>query len=782
MAVTDSSARRNMAPILRPLRIDSGTLYIMPSASEDIGLNLNLRDDRVALSYYALLNIPEADNTAGVRDKLEAKPRRNLFNVMQIQDAAVHYNAYNTLSSDMRKSAAEKIAASLQNYLMNFETVLINNPEYDYSAAQTVSERAFWKWLKETGAIRWDYARDASGNIMYMGDSPVFKEPDDPDYSKVVKCFGKISAGNSVSNDFGMFNETYVNIPTSYGETVNFFVQAPDDNYRLNHVYAGTSSDRLEGRDAISNTAISFLEVNMPFFDHRGAIADDTSVRVTAVDDQPADTLWEGLGYEVSGLRNAYLTDRGIYRDSLPDSLDASVTVLNRTMAFETTVLRSRLDAVSMVKDFDTLSAFWYMSDPESAAAIRDYDSFAIDASLVYGADFEFNAVLLYYSVYDKDMDTELATNLFGILFLNGPEHVSFESGTGNSLAFTIPTLLKRKSSPGGFGTGYSFRVNVKTSQIYDNTDAFIQDATTASAMYGEDFNRVVNNLNRSVQILQRQGALVEACQKNFLTALGQYQDLANKVSRLQEMVNDLMNRKNRAIDTSLLNAYEAHIGLLDASSLTAADASFGTLYANSVAAGYMNINDFYVKRFLTVDPDGRFTSDNIVGHDTMSRHLWHEVPLAGIRQADEYDVDDADENGIEDKIESYIRHGIKIGIEECDTSCIRTDGQPGPYVIMKTADSSYSIIKESMSGDYYVDNGRYVPLIIRYLQKFADANDYNMGVVETLVGEIDKVLKMEGNAKSSRLDVMDTSFKAVDTSINDLIRRVQTLETPSNG
>lgn len=154
MAVTDSSVRRNMAPILRPLRIDSGTLYIMPSASEDIGLNLNLRDDRVALSYYALLNIPEADNTAAVTDKLGAKPRRNLFNVMQLQDAAVHYNAYNTLSSDMRKSAAEKIAASLQNYLMNFETVLINNKDYDYSAAQTVSERAFWKWLKETGAIR----------------------------------------------------------------------------------------------------------------------------------------------------------------------------------------------------------------------------------------------------------------------------------------------------------------------------------------------------------------------------------------------------------------------------------------------------------------------------------------------------------------------------------------------------------------------------------------------------------------------------------------------------
>jgi hypothetical protein len=48
-------------PLLRPLRDNGATLYIFPSASEDIGLNLDSRPTGVALSHYALLNFPNSD-------------------------------------------------------------------------------------------------------------------------------------------------------------------------------------------------------------------------------------------------------------------------------------------------------------------------------------------------------------------------------------------------------------------------------------------------------------------------------------------------------------------------------------------------------------------------------------------------------------------------------------------------------------------------------------------------------------------------------------------------
>ena len=56
----------NRTPLLRKLREEGATLYIFPSASEDIGLNLDSRTNNAALSHYALLNIPQftADDSA----------------------------------------------------------------------------------------------------------------------------------------------------------------------------------------------------------------------------------------------------------------------------------------------------------------------------------------------------------------------------------------------------------------------------------------------------------------------------------------------------------------------------------------------------------------------------------------------------------------------------------------------------------------------------------------------------------------------------------------------
>ena len=57
--------RKNITPLLKPLRISStgssgGSLYVFPSACEDIGLNINGGVNNVNLSHYALLNIPPA--------------------------------------------------------------------------------------------------------------------------------------------------------------------------------------------------------------------------------------------------------------------------------------------------------------------------------------------------------------------------------------------------------------------------------------------------------------------------------------------------------------------------------------------------------------------------------------------------------------------------------------------------------------------------------------------------------------------------------------------------
>jgi hypothetical protein len=53
------------------------------------------------------------------------------------------------------------LAESLQNYLLNLETLIIRSDSYNPSLDLNPSERIFFKWLKEIGAIRYKNA-DAS--------------------------------------------------------------------------------------------------------------------------------------------------------------------------------------------------------------------------------------------------------------------------------------------------------------------------------------------------------------------------------------------------------------------------------------------------------------------------------------------------------------------------------------------------------------------------------------------------------------------------------------------
>jgi len=107
--------------------------------------------------------------------------------------------------------------------MMNLETRLLNDDKYNYQEYHTVTERCFFHWLKsfENRHINnlLTLERNQKNNDVYYrekGDNGNYK-------TRTVQCFGAIDAGNSLSTEFGMFNETYVNIPTSYGNGPVFF-------------------------------------------------------------------------------------------------------------------------------------------------------------------------------------------------------------------------------------------------------------------------------------------------------------------------------------------------------------------------------------------------------------------------------------------------------------------------------------------------------------------------------------------------------------------------------
>lgn len=559
---------RQMTPLLRPLRSKSGTMYVFPSATEDIGLNLNSRGNRVALSKYVLLNLPPTDTgTTGMKEGQTSK--ENFFNFTNIPDIANMLD--NNTSADTPEA---KIAVAFQNYLMNFEVTLVNQDEYDFSASKTVSERCFWKFLKETGAIRWKRSTDENGRYIYTAGSNIYEEEDEFEtdgtltgYSKVVVGVGQISAGNSLSDEFGMFNETYVSIPSTYGMSKVFFKVFEDNNYRLGESYINFQEDLLAGRTQATSTD-GFTTIMRPAYDITADPATYEIVDEIYAKELDSDLPWyQRFDQTNANKAYSYFTET---EPENPDELNYTIGVYKTGKSDESgerytkairRFLRSRLDGVEAITDIDEISSIWDAKDSDHGYI--SYDTINTDDQFIEKSDFNFNAILVYYSIYDKNNGSELACNLFGILFLNGPT-VDALSNTGDSMKFTIEPMNKRKSNGAGsdrtFGSGYSFKINIKSTSIYDNTDATINDNTTASSLYADDFNNVIYNLNRSVELITKNSQMSQSIYRDYRNLLNKYNDLMYSVQQLNTKINNFANSRFSDIDASNVHTQDAQI------------------------------------------------------------------------------------------------------------------------------------------------------------------------------------------------------------------------------
>lgn len=513
-------------PLLQLIKNNGGTLYVFPSASEDIGLNLNYNANTVGLSHYALLNIPISKTIVDSDSWLS-----NRFNPTIIPG---HFEYCSKINSAIEDKPSWHIAASLQNYAMNFETLLVNQDTYNYKDYHTVSEKVFWKWLKSTGAIRWKNVENAVG-FYEEGDG----EAENKNlYNRVVQCFGAIDSGSSLSSGFGMFNEVYVNIPTSYGSGKVFFSCSDENNYHLNRKYYVSNADYLEGREKENNNVVIYT-TNQPFA--------DTNSSTDEYYDTTCDT--SALYKDVEIKYNP---------DTKDDTTSSDGSIIKNRL--------STLDGVEIVKDLSTISQiFNAVNDSSIGSEINSFDEINIDrkyTTLKEGVyTFDFNAILLYYSVYDNNdntSDTALSTNLFGILFLDKPTEVSgSSSNTGALTDFYIPTLTKKQSSTdGGFGTGYSFRINIRTQSVYDNQDSIINDNTTQTSVDAENFNDVLYALNQAVANMNTNVETTKVIQEKYTQILGYYGKQAADISDLNSKIDAYINgERGDILSTNRMNA-----------------------------------------------------------------------------------------------------------------------------------------------------------------------------------------------------------------------------------
>ena len=508
-----------ITPFVKRMRTNGGTIYTFSSSVEDIGLNINERNNIVKISHFALLNIPQINEPQNIEE--------NRFNVNAIP-GAFEYNQ----GSPNIKDGRVLIAESFQNYALNLEANLLNREDYEPTLVRTVTERVFWKWLKETGAVRWIPDVSASG-------TQYWSEPVDADgslgYNSVVKYIGLVSAGNSRTDTFGTYNETYVLVPTSHGQTDAYFQVIEDDNY-----YHGMEIEPTAPNENILGRA-GYTLPHPDGLDYR-AYYDmmDSSTHITANGniwntyyDLSTGSWTPGWWYSADGrdpgyggsVDNVYLTDTSAYMSDKVYHTDLRYQdgVLN-TVDFR----RSRVDCISLVTDLDKLKLIY------SDTALT-YDKMAIQYAI--NDNFDFNTILLYYTVYNSTMDQVLGVNLLGVLFIDAP------NGNSSNIGFdgiTIPSIEKIQTSAGGFGTSYSFRLNIKTDTMVDDTQLPIVDKSTSDQVYAEDWAASFANLDKAVQILQKNNGTISYISAQYIDVRATQTQILNDLQALQFQVNDI--------------------------------------------------------------------------------------------------------------------------------------------------------------------------------------------------------------------------------------------------
>lgn len=499
------------APFIRPIRLEGGTFYTFTSAQEDLGFSFNDEFKKFRFSKFVLLDLPDIK-----------RPTSNFENFIQFDaiPAAFHI--------DGSKSNNVYLAESFQNYCLNLESLIISSNHYDSNQKRTISERVFFKWLKEIGAIRFRQATNLEISDPSFGLKFV-EEDESNSYKKVVKYIGDINMVNSTKNKNNAYSEVYIHLPTSHGshpyilfESIidsNYFpnlelTNSPTDPLNLPYInereYNELHPAGLEFKAHFDSEFSTFSASGPPSQPNANFYYFDESSSSWIISTNSGFNWWYP-----TPKANTYFLEKSTFLNLNNDKFKLDNGI--KSVQFK----RSRLDGISVI--FDEKVYKYLNIDPSIT-------NFGLAAESGLSSNFNFNTILVYYELYDPNNPNDSVHNLFGVLFLDNVDPISGGGGQ-------IPRYIKVKPNEltGNQGNAYSFKINLKFDVNSEDTDVetTINDYNTFSLdLYVDALNEL-----KSISSL-------------FLDTNKMFLELNSKVEELKSLVlNSNLEDINKKID-----------------------------------------------------------------------------------------------------------------------------------------------------------------------------------------------------------------------------------------
>ena len=378
-------------------------------------------------------------------------------------------------------------------------------------------------------------------------------------YNRLVQYIGEVTGVSNVQEANRNYTEVHCQIPDHTGQTPDIlFRTMVDVNYKPNLTFPILPSQyqpEIMGAEFFSSPIVS----------------------------TPADYPGSYFGQ--------FDTSDFTYETSTGDSLRRSGDYFGVSGDINNPVVDgATIDGISL--DFNSSH---YVKMNIRNQILTNFDQFnALNVNNQPPSDFEFNAILWYYTVEKKDVNGNqlITNNLYGISFLDNPDNNTTEEEVG----IRFPVYKKLVSNGLQDGTSYAFNLNLNFNILNDNPQQTYNPEAINSMFSMNLFNQAMSRLS--------------SLNDSFLNIIAEQNSVREQLRNLNGL---LYTQTDVATLNTRINNLETLLKLYSTMQLTSSDSIAVQTIPGSPPTVSMNSIDSQFARIETYNTTDLYMADGII-------------------------------------------------------------------------------------------------------------------------------------------------------------------------